>query len=249
MLLFVQFCFLENNFTLVKWYFTGHLQRTLLLRGKDTLLPRGGRAVVMLFFDFLIGNWITKITCTFCGLVMFHVLKHCSPKIFNYHSYKPSQSLHSLDNFIGLGWAELCLKRPHHKVFLDKIQITQAFPGFQMHTKRFFLCALRAEDVHCVGIKYLEFISLLSVSIQYLQVGELLLCSGGFCNLYFLLSIAIILLFCSLTATIPAIPAAIHSPAMPPVLTAMRNGMTVESARNRSWTATTTFKGLQLIAA
>lgn len=100
--------------------------------------------------------------------------------------------------------------------------------------KKVFLCALRAEDVHCVGIKFLEFISLLSVSIQYLQVGELLLCSGGFCNLYFLLSIAIILLFCSLTATIPAIPAAIHSPAMPPVLTAMRNGMTVESARNRS---------------
>lgn len=36
--------------------------------------------------------------------------------------------------------------------------------------------------MHCVGIKFLEFISLLSVSIKYLHIGELLLCSGAFCN-------------------------------------------------------------------
>lgn len=39
--------------------------------------------------------------------------------------------------------------------------------------------------------------------------------------------------FCSLTATTPAIPAAILSPAMPPVHTVMRNGMTVESVPNQ----------------
>lgn len=77
----MHFCFLENDFTLVKWYFTGHLQRTLLLRKKDTLLPRGGREMAMLFFDFLIGDWITKIACTLCGLIMFHVLKHWSLKM------------------------------------------------------------------------------------------------------------------------------------------------------------------------
>lgn len=53
---------------------------TPFLRRKDTLLPRG-RAVAMVFFDFLIGNWVTKIACTFCGLVMFQILKHCSLKI------------------------------------------------------------------------------------------------------------------------------------------------------------------------
>lgn len=37
--------------------------------------------MAMLFFDFLIGNWITKTACTFCGVVMFHILKHCSLKM------------------------------------------------------------------------------------------------------------------------------------------------------------------------
>lgn len=37
--------------------------------------------MAVLFFDFLIGNWITKIAFTFCGLVVLHVLKHYSLKI------------------------------------------------------------------------------------------------------------------------------------------------------------------------
>lgn len=46
-------------------------------------------------------------------------------------------------------------------------------------------CTPRTEHMHCVGMKFLEFISLLNVPIQYLRVEELLLCSGDFCNRLF----------------------------------------------------------------
>lgn len=73
------------------------------------------------------------------------------------------------------------LERNHRKVFWDKIQTTQAFPAFQIH-KKGFLCAVSTENVHCAGIKFSEFISLLNIFIQYLQVRDFLLYSGGFRN-------------------------------------------------------------------
>ena len=105
-----------------------------------------------------------------------------------------------------------------------------------------------AQPGHCAGMKSVEFISLLNVSTQYLKVKDLLWCSGDFHNSLFPSSLYChnseinlqvcffgdCCFFCSLTATTPAIPAAILSPAMPPVLTVMRNGMTVESALNQS---------------
>lgn len=37
--------------------------------------------IILPYFILLIGNWIIKIMCTFCGWVMLHVLKQWSLKI------------------------------------------------------------------------------------------------------------------------------------------------------------------------
>lgn len=47
--------------------------------------------------------------------------------------------------------------------------------------------------MHCVGMKFLEFITLLNVSIQYLKVEEPYCAVVTFVIVYFVLFIAIIL--------------------------------------------------------